>query len=136
MSSVDKRTTTLQGARVHSTLNDIGSDVLATGRQGLTDIQNRARSTAQTLPFGSSFDVGNYANQANRSFDDFMGSLGNSVRSRITSPLFDTSGLAAIAGGSQGAQNLKFDPRALAGQLSTDDEEQKKQQDAVNRVSF
>jgi hypothetical protein len=124
-----------QGARVHSTLEDIGSGVLAGGRQGLSDVANRARSTAQTLPFGTGFDPSSYANEANRSYDDFVSRLGNSVRSKVTGPLFDTSNLGAIAGAAQGAGNFKFDPKALAGAFDPNKDEQQQNQ-AVSRISF
>lgn len=104
-----------QGARVRTTLDDLGRGVLDSGRQSLSDIANRGRTNASTLRLGQTFDPNTYSGQADTAYNDFSSRLGDNIRSRIPSNLYDTSNLASIAGGAQGAQNLKFDPTALAG---------------------
>jgi hypothetical protein len=125
-----------QGSKVRATLNDIGGGILSKGRQNITDILNRARTSASTMPFGTNFNVGDYANQINRNYDQFVSTLGDQFRSKLPSDnLFDTKGLASIAGATQGAGNFKFDPKALAGVVGQDDEEQQRNA-AISRVNF
>lgn len=123
-----------QGARVRGILDEIGRSALSGGRQGLTDIANRGRQTAQTLKLGQSFDPNTYGTQAQSTLDDFLSGLGDRIRGQVGDDLYDTSGLAAIAGAAQGAGNTKFDPNALAG--ITDDEEDEDEQGRPRRVSF
>lgn len=116
-----------QGARVRSTLEDLGGGVLEQGRQGLRDIAGRARERAATVGLGEDFDVGNFGAQADTSVGDFTSRLGDRINALLPDNLYDTSGLAAIAGGAQGAGNTRFDPNALAGIIeeeSPDEEEQ------------
>jgi hypothetical protein len=54
----------------------------------------------------------------NKSYNDFLSSLPTELASRAPGDLFDTSGLASIAGQAQGAQNLPFDPGALSGKTT------------------
>lgn len=104
-----------QGARVRTQLGDLGKGLLSSGRQSLTDIANRGRQTASTLNLGQSFDPNTFKTQADTTASDFLSGLGDSLKSAVPGSLYDTSGLAAIAGAGQGAQNTNFDPRALAG---------------------
>jgi hypothetical protein len=114
-----------QEGRVRTQLGDIGSGLIESGRQSQRDIANRARSRAATLPVGTQFNAAQYGTESQQSIDDFINSLGDQFKSRLpTGNLFDTSGLAAIAGGAQGAQNFRFDPRALSGANVDEDEEQ------------
>lgn len=104
-----------QNARVQTQLKGLGDSLLSGGRQKLTDIANQGRQTASTLRLGSTFDPSTFGQQADQTTNDFLGGLGDSLKSSVPGNLFDTSGLAAIAGTAQGAQNTNFDPRALAG---------------------
>lgn len=104
-----------QGAKVRTTLDDLGRGVIDSGRQSLTDIANRGRQNASTLQLGQTFDPSTYGAQADTATNSWLSKLGDNIRSRIPSNLYDTSNLASVAGGAQGAQNLAFDPSALAG---------------------
>jgi hypothetical protein len=117
-----------QGAGVRSQLSGIGGDILAGGRDDLGKILGRARSAAGGLSLGNDFDIGRYQSELDQTFNDFMGGLGEKIKGSITEPLYDTSGLASLAGSTSGAQNTKFDPFALAGQEApvAEDETKKK----------
>jgi len=104
-----------QGARVKTILDDLGNTSIAAGRQNLSDIVGRGRSAASSLALGNTFDPTKYTSEADQAYNDFVNNLGNSIRSKVTGPLYDTSKLATIAGSAQGAGNFKFDPSALAG---------------------
>jgi hypothetical protein len=112
-----------QDARVRSTLSDLGSGLLDTGRQGLTNIANRAKTNASTLDLGTNFDPSVYSKEADTSFNDFLSSLGDKLKAQVPGNLYDTSGLASVAGAAQGAQNLPFDPSALAGLITPNPDE-------------
>lgn len=104
-----------QGARVRKQLEKLRTDALATGKQSLTDIANTGKGAASTLELGQSFDPSVYGSQADQATSSFLGGLSDTLQGGVPGNLFDTSGLAALAGASQGAQNTKFDPKALAG---------------------
>lgn len=108
------------GAR--SRLNEIGLGLLESGRAGASNIAADARSAATNYNLGEYFDPFEYQKQLNSHFEDFFGNIGNNIRAAAPTNLFDTSGLAGIAGAAQGAQNTNFDPGALAGYFA--DEEQ------------
>jgi len=104
-----------QDAGVRTRLRDVGSGVLSNEQSALRDIANRGRSSAQTLNLGQTFDPNKYGTEADTNFNDFVSSLGDTLKAQAPGNLYNTSGLAAIAGSAQGAGNTKFDPNALAG---------------------
>lgn len=112
-----------QAPGVRSRLNEIGTTTLAGGQQGLKDIANRGRQTASTLELGTQFDPYAFGSEADAAFNDFIQSLGDTIRGKAPGNLFNTAGLAAIAGAGQGAQNTPFNPAALAGVVEDDDKE-------------
>jgi hypothetical protein len=118
-----------QRAGVKSRLNEIGTGLLTKEQQDLRDISNRARQTASGLQLGSSFDPYSYSGQADQSFNDFIGSLGDQIRAQVPGQLFNTAGLAAIGGAGQGAGNTAFNPAAVGGstdeQTAVDDDKSK-----------
>lgn len=109
-------------------LESIGSSVLETGRGRLRDIVNRGKEAAGSLSLGNTFDAGQYRNEINTTSQNFFDNLGNQLRSLVPDDLFDTKALAAFAGRGQGAQNTKFNPRALLGL----DEEENQQGGSAN----
>jgi hypothetical protein len=112
-----------QGSGARTKLNEIGTGVLSSGRDALRGVSDKARSAAQTLNLGSLFDPNQYRSEADASFDSFLGSINDQIRSRVPGDLFQTGGLAAIGGAAQGAQNTKFNPKALSGVTDEDEEE-------------
>ena len=109
-----------QRAGVRSRLNEIGTGLLTKEQQSLRDIGNSARTTAGSLQLGADFDPNTYSTQADQSFNDFINSLGDSIRAQVPGQLFNTAGLAAIGGAGQGAGNTAYNPTAASG-ITTDD---------------
>lgn len=107
-----------QTGRVKAQLGDIGSGLLDEGRKSLTDIGSRAKNDASTLGLGQSFDPNVYGKQLDQAYTDFTGQFGNKFSASTPDNLYDTSGLATAAGVASGPQNTKFDPNALAGLIS------------------
>src|SRR3954466_4450885 len=104
-----------QRAGVRARLNEIGTGLLTKEQQDLRDISNRARQSASTMQLGSSFDPYGYQTEADTDFNDFIGTLGDQIRSQVPGQLFNTAGLAAIGGAGQGLGNTGFSPGAASG---------------------
>ena len=96
-------------------LDQIGTGALESGRQSLRDIANQGRSAASTLRLGTPFDPYQVNTDIDRRFAEILSDLPGNIRGQVQGNLFDTSGLAAIAGATSGAQNTRFNPAALAG---------------------
>lgn len=111
-----------QSSGAKSRLNELGLAELETGRSGLNSIASEGRSSASNYALGSFFDPYDYQAQIDSYAGNFFAGLGDKLRGLAPADLFTTSGLAGIAGAAQGAQNLAFDPAAIAG-VSEDDEE-------------
>jgi hypothetical protein len=107
---------TRQDPGVLATIRSAGTGLVSSEQQALDDIANKGRTSAQTLKLGTRFDPNTFGTQADQNFSDFMRDFNTSLQGKIGSAnLFNTQGLAAIAGAGQGAQNLPFDPTAQAG---------------------
>jgi hypothetical protein len=103
---------------VNSQLDQIGQGQIALGQKSLNDITSGGKSTASGLTLGTTFDPYSYTGKVDQAYSDFISKLGDNIKAAVPGNLFDTSSLASIAGASQGAQNTKFDPNALAGILN------------------
>lgn len=113
-----------QEARIKAMLDQLGGQVLTSGREKLGDIANQAKLFAGQLMPGQAFDPNTYNTQIQSALADFSGNLGNQIRALLPEgSLFKTGGLAARAGAGQGAQNTKFSPNALAGIFEEDEED-------------
>lgn len=112
-----------QGLTAKATLSDLGMGILETGRAGAENKANDYRSRAAQSELGSGFDPYGLGNELNDYFASFFNGLGDKVRVAAPTNLFDTSGLASLAGAAQGAGNTKFDPRAVAGIIDEDDDD-------------
>lgn len=119
-----------QAPGVRSRLNEIGTTTLAEGQGKLKDIANKGRQTASTLELGTQFDPYSFGNEADSTFNQFIASLGDTIRGKAPKNLFDTTGLSAIAGAATGAQNLPFDPNNQAPKTD-DDEDEKRTPESV-----
>lgn len=105
-----------QAPGIQSLLTDLGNTFIAGGRGNLSDIANRGRLAASNLELGSpEFDVSRYSGDIDAAFDEFMGSLGGKFAAQAPKSLFETTGLANVAGAAQGAGNRPFDPKAVSG---------------------
>jgi len=112
-----------QAPGIRTQLNTIGDTALAGGQQKLRDVANKARTDAGTLKLGQQFDPNSYGGNADQVFNDFVASLGDQIRSNVSGNLFQTGGLAATAGATQGAGNTAYNPQAAAGVIEDDDED-------------
>jgi hypothetical protein len=109
-------------------LNELGQGALEKEKGGIQDIINSGYTAAGKTKLGQTFNANDYSTQVNSQFNDWLNNLGTTIKGGVGSqPLFDTSGLAAIAGGAQGAGTSQvFDPKALAG---INEEDQNKKND-------
>lgn len=104
-----------QADTARSQFGDVGNAILGGGRQSLDSIIARANSDASNLPSGDTpFDVNKYGAEADKTYNDFIAGLGDAFKARVPNNMFDTSALPATAGAAQGAQNLPYDPTAVA----------------------
>lgn len=107
---------------IRTKLNTIGDQAISGGQQKLNDIINQARTTAGTLKLGQSFDPSTYSTNVDQAFNDFIGSLGDTIKSNVTGNLFNTGGLSTVAGAAQGAGNTAYNPKAAAGVIDDSDQ--------------
>lgn len=115
-----------QAFTAKSQLESIGQAQLEKGRGDLRTIAADGRSAASNLRLGDSFDPFSYQSDIEDSSNNFFASLADTLRGLAPTDLFDTSGLANIAGAAQGAQNTEFDPNLTAGlftELGEDEDE-------------
>lgn len=116
-----------QALAARAQLNELGGQQLNSARTKISNIANQGREGAANFELGGSYNPYDYSRDIDTSISDFFSGLGDNLRGLAPSNLFSTEGLAAIAGGAQGAQNMRFDPRALNGQptftATNDDEE-------------
>lgn len=114
-----------QANRGQFTLQELGGGILESGRGEARDIANRGRSRASALELGEEFDpYATVGGELEDFFSSFMTDLGGRVRAQAPGDLFDISGLPVLAGAAQGAGNTAFDPRAIAGILDEEEEEE------------
>lgn len=104
-----------QSSGVKTRLNELGTSTIAGGQGSLREIANTARQDAANLKLGNQFDPYSYSSDADRIFDEFITGLGDNIRSKVTGNLYNTTGLAALAGAAQGAGNTAYNPNAAAG---------------------
>jgi|SRR5882762_1130353 len=124
-----------QNPGVLAKLNEIGTGTVASEQQSLRDIANAGRTAASTVKLGTSFDPQTYGTQADQNFNDFINNLGTTIAGKVGSAnLFNTTGLAAIAGAGQGAQNLPFDPNAQSGVIDPNAQSTKQSSTATSSV--
>jgi hypothetical protein len=97
-----------QRSGINFNLQDLGGGILEEGRSSIANIANKARSGASAYNFGEQFDPFSFSTQINNRVADFTGSLGDALRARAGSDLFDTSNLLNIGGAAQGGQNFKL----------------------------
>lgn len=115
-------------------LSEIGTGLIETGRGDAENIANAGRTRASNLALGDKFDpFSEVGNKLNDFFSTFFSGLGDKVRGAAPTNLFDTSGLANIAGAAQGAGNNAFDPAAVAGLFP--DETKKKDDDPFGNTT-
>lgn len=112
-----------QEAGARGKLTEIGNGILNTGRGDAENLANAARTRAGALNLGDQFDPNDTGKQLNDFFTSFFGGLGDKVRGAAPASLFDTSGLANIAGAAQGAGNTRFDPAAVAGDFTNPEDD-------------
>lgn len=110
-------------------LSEIGTGILESGRGAAENLANEGRARVGTLELGDIFDPYTVGTQLNNYFTEFFSGLGGRLRGAAPTNLFDTSGLANIAGAAQGAGNRVFDPRAVAGVFSGPEEEEEDDED-------
>jgi hypothetical protein len=121
-----------QGYSARSKLNDIGMGVLEEGRGNANELAAEARTRAGNYDLGEQFNPFEYSGELDTLFADFLGNLNSNIRSKAPTSLFNTAGLANVAGAAQGAGNTAFNPRAIAGFLPDQDEEDDLELTALN----
>lgn len=112
-----------QQAGAQARLTELGNGLLAGGRTDLNKIITGAKGTAANLDLGDIFDPYSYQSKVDTEFQNFINGLGTNLRAATPSDLFSTSGLAGIAGASQGGQNTVYDPNAINGLFEDDDDD-------------
>jgi hypothetical protein len=108
-----------QAPDVRGQLTDVGDALIEAQRGKLTGLRERALGTASTLEPGQTFDPGIYDKELHDTTDEFGTSFGGKFAAAAPDDLFDTTKIQQKAGAAQGAQNLAFDPGAVAGDIDS-----------------
>jgi len=108
-----------QAPGVRGQLNTVGEGLIDAQRGKLTGLRDRALNTASTLEPGQTFDPGIYDTQLHDTTAEFGTSFGDKFKAGVPKDLFDLSEVQQKAGAAQGAQNLAFDPGAVAGDVGS-----------------